>query len=76
MEEFKDEKRLSLSALFIITGLSCLLFTLVMKFLDGVTLQVFFKTGITCTSIGILLFALKSALHHLPERNKARNTPQ
>ncbi len=56
--ELREEK-LSLITLLFIVGISSLLFTLVMKVLDGVTIRFFLQTGLICIIAGTLLFVIQ-----------------
>lgn len=53
------EEKLSLITLLFVIGISSLLFTLVMRILDGITIRFFLQCGVLCIVAGILLFIIK-----------------
>lgn len=53
------EEKLSLITLLFVIGISSLLFTLVMRILDGITIRFFLQSGVLCIVAGIFLFLIK-----------------
>lgn len=61
MEEFKEEKALkefSWKALFVVTALSCFIFSGVIKLLDGSASGFFLKLGCIFSAISIIVLIL------------------
>lgn len=74
MEELKEEKALkefSWKALFVVTALSCFIFSGVIKLLDGDSSGFFFKAGIVATVLSALVLILGR-----PPRNQAASKPE
>ena len=65
-----EEEKLSVSTILFIIGISLLVFTGVMRFLDGETHTFFLKAGIGCLAGGILLVFLKQLILHLAQTGK------
>ncbi len=77
MEELKEEKALkefSWKALFIVTSLSCFLFSGILKLLDGNSSGFFLKAGIASLVISLFIFILGKPGKR-PERRKTGETP-
>lgn len=67
--DFEQEK-LSITSILLIIGISCLLFTGIMRVLDGVTLSLFLKIGVGSLAAGISLILLKQVGKHLAQSGK------
>lgn len=67
--DFEQEK-LSITSILLIIGISSLLFTGIMRVLDGVTLSLFLKIGIGSLLAGISLFLLKLIGKHYAQSGK------
>lgn len=59
------EEKLSLITLLFVIGISSLLFTLVMRILDGITIRFFLQCGVLCMVAGTLLFIIKQVSRYL-----------
>ncbi|MBK6829083.1 MAG: hypothetical protein IPG86_20480 [Chitinophagaceae bacterium] len=59
--DFQDEK-LSVISILLITGISCLTFTGLLKLLDGEIHSLFLKAGLVCISIAAVLYLTKKLL--------------
>lgn len=73
--EFQKEEKLPLNIILIISGISCMLFTLLMYLLDGVLMMRFFQIGAGCLITGLFLFLLKKLFGHVPVRKRTENSP-
>ncbi|HRG81829.1 MAG TPA: hypothetical protein PLO99_04890 [Chitinophagaceae bacterium] len=59
--DFHDEK-LSVISILLITGISCLIFTGLLKILDGDIHSLFLKAGLVCLSTAAVLYLTKKLL--------------
>lgn len=71
--DFHDEK-LSVISILLIIGTSCLIFTGLLKILDGDTHNLFFKSGLVCISLAAVLFLTKKLLLMIGSRNDTQKT--
>lgn len=66
----EKEATLPITAILLIIGISFLLFTAVMKFLDGHIHTFFFRAGISAVSAGLLLEGLRFLARHAASGKK------
>lgn len=71
--DFHDEK-LSVISILMITGISCLFFTGLLKILDGDIHSLFFKAGLICISLAAVLYLTKKLLLMMGSRNDTQKT--
>jgi len=71
--DFHEEK-LSVISILLITGISCLVFTGLLKILDGDTHLLFLKTGLVSTSLAAIIFLTKKILLLTDSRKDAQKT--
>jgi inner membrane protein involved in colicin E2 resistance len=71
--DFHDEK-LSVISILMISGISCLFFTGLLKILDGETHAFFLKAGLVCTALAAILFLTKKILLVMGSGKDTQNT--
>lgn len=62
-------REFSLTNFFLVTGVSFLAFTGVMKLLDGVTIRILFITGLISLGLGAIAFLIKLLVKKWDERS-------